>query len=140
MWVCFPLCLELRSPLHIGFLPNAAGTVLAPTRFYVPGKNLWAAVTESLATRIFERPRPQDFAAIGSRLKESLAFSYFYLSDGQRIFAPSYEQGELKWAELSDPEFRASFADSRLSTQIGSSGSTKEPPQNKFYFSLAAIE
>jgi hypothetical protein len=95
---------------------------------------LWAAVTESLATRISERPRPQDFAAVGRELRESIVFSYLYLSDGQRIFTPSYEHAELKWADLPDSEFRAMFADSQLSTQISANGSAKDGTLHEIEF------
>jgi hypothetical protein len=134
MWIRVPVCLELISPVHIGFLPNGAGTVVAPTRLYVPGKNLWAALTASLAERMFDSPRPQDFAAVGDDLRDSAAFSYFYLSDGERIFTPSYGGGELNWGNLQGSDVRATFLDSRVSTQIGENGAAQEGSLHEIEF------
>lgn len=134
MWVRFPICLELLSPMHIGFLPNGAGTVVAPTRLYVPGKNLWAAITASLTERIFDSPRPQDFADVGRALRDSAAFSYFYLSDGERIFTPSYGSDELKWGNLQHSDFHAIFLDSRMSTRIGESGAAEDGSLHEIEF------
>ncbi len=134
MWVRFPVCLELLSLLHIGFLPNSAGTVLAPTRLYVPGKNLWAAITASLTERMFDSPRPQDFALVGGALRDCAAFSYFYLSDGERIYTPSYDTGELKWGDLQHSDFRAMFLDSRMSTQIAESGAAEDGSLHEIEF------
>lgn len=134
MWIRIPVCFELLSPMHIGFLPNAAGTVVAPTRPYVPGKNLWGAVTASLAERMFDSPRPENFAAVGGDLRRSAIFSYFYLSDGEQIFVPSYETGELSWAGLSDSEFRARFIESRMSTQISKNGAAQDGSLHEIEF------
>ena len=95
MWERVPVCLELISPLHIGFLPNAAGTVIAPTRPYVPGKNLWGAVTASVASRLRHDPTPADFAHLGTDIRENCAFSYCYLSDGQDVFVA--DSGRCEW-------------------------------------------
>ncbi len=125
-WRQVPLCFEALSPIHIGFLPKSRGTVVAPTRPYVPGKNLWGAVTASLAPRLYDAPTPSDFAVIGSDVRKSLSFSYFYLSDGEQLFTPSYESGSLRWAGLPDVEFRAALIDSRLSTEIGETGAAED--------------
>ena len=126
MWRRIPLCFELLSPIHIGFLPNVAGTLVAPSRLYVPGKNFWGAVTASLTPRLFPTPRPADFESVGSELKHAFRFSYFYLSDGLEVFFPSFENGDLTWSTVSDSEFRARFAGSRLSTQVGAKGTAED--------------
>lgn len=126
MWHRVPLCFELLSPVHIGFLPNVSGTVVAPGRFYVPGRNVWGAVTASLTPRLFDTPRPADFAVVGDCLKRGVRFSYFYLSDGVKVYSPSFRDGDLTWSDLSDSEFRTMFADSRLSTQLGTDGTAED--------------
>jgi hypothetical protein len=134
MWNRFPVCLELLSPLHIGFLPNTVGTVSAPTRLYVPGKNVWAAVTAALAERMFDSPGPQDFAVVGADLRNAAVFSYFYLCDGERVFTPSYSTGELRWGELQDCDFRAIFLHSRISTQIAGTGTAEDGSLHEIEF------
>lgn len=125
-WRRLPICFEALSPIHVGFLPKSRGTVVAPTRPYVPGRNLWGAVTASLTSRIHDGPTPSDFAAIGNEVRNCLSFSYFYLSNGEQVFTPSYESGGLTWAGLPDAEFRAAVVDSRLSTGIGETGAAED--------------
>lgn len=133
-WQRFPICCELLSPVHVGFLPNNPGTVIAPTRLYVPGKNLWGAITASLTPRLYPAPTPRDFTAVGESVRGALSFSYLYLSDGEKIFTPSYEAGNLQWGGDVDQEFRAAFVDSRLSTQIGVTGAAEDGSLHEIEF------
>lgn len=126
MWQRVPFCFELLSPVHIGFLPNDSGTVVAPTRFYVPGKNFWGAVTASLTPRLFHHAQPADFARVGDCLRRSVRFSYFFLSAGPTLYVPSFESGYLTWSGISDADFRAIFADSRLATQVSADGASED--------------
>lgn len=126
MWQRVPLCFELVTPVHIGFLPKASGTVLAPTRFYVPGKNFWGAVTASLTPRLCPKAGPPDFALVGACLRRSVRFSYFYLSTGATLYIPSFQNGYLEWSGIPDADFRALFADSRLATQISGNGTAED--------------
>lgn len=115
------LCFELQSPLHIGFLPNRPGTVLAPSRCYVPGKNMWGAVTAGLTPKLFKAPTAAHFHQVGEMIKRQLFFSYFYFSDGRRIFRPHYTKDGLMWGspdELADRVFRACFLESYVSTAV----------------------
>jgi len=117
-WQRLPLCLELQSPLHIGFLPNRPGTVLAPTRGYVPGKAMWGAITASLTPRLCSSPTARQFQQVGEEMKRQIFFSYFYLSDGEQIFIPTYTQNGLSWGDLDDRAFRAAFMEARVCTRI----------------------
>ncbi len=125
-WLRLPLCFEALSPIHVGFLPKSRGTVVAPARAYIPGKNFWGAITASLVPQLYDAPTPSDFAVIGEDIRRCLGFSYFYLSDGRRIFTPSYESGSLEWAGLPDAEFRSAFLGSRLSTEISETGAAED--------------
>lgn len=117
-WKRLPLCYELQSPLHIGFLPNQVSTLSAPTRLYVPGKNLWGAATAGLTTRLYDAVTPAHFQEIGDALRDCTTFSYFYLSDGKDVFIPRYPDRGLMWGELSDRKFSSYFVGSRISTAI----------------------
>lgn len=116
-WQRVILCFELLSPLHIGFLPNRPGTVVAPTRGYVPGKTMWGAVTAGLAPKLGQ-PTARQFRQVGVALKEQVFFSYFYLCDGERIFIPTYTPNGLAWDNCDDRTFRAQFMGSYVSTPI----------------------
>lgn len=133
-WRRLSLCFELLSPLHIGFLPNRSGTVMARTRCYVPGKNLWGAVTESLVSRLHSNPTPANFHEVGESMREQITFSYFYLSDGAQLFAPDYTTSGMAWANLTDRAFRARFIGSQVSTAIGETGGAQDAGLHEIEF------
>lgn len=134
MWHRFSLCFELLSPLHIGFLPNRAGTVVARTRCYVPGKNLWGAVTAEITPRLYQNPTAANFREVGEAVREQMAFSYFYLSDGEQLFTPDYATNGLTWGSLSDRAFRTRFVESQTSTKIGETGGAEDATLHEIEF------
>lgn len=133
-WQRLALCFELLSPLHIGFLPNRPGTVVAPTRCYVPGKNLWGAVTANVTPWLYPNPTAAHFHEIGELIREQMAFSYFYLSDGHQLFTPDYATNGLTWGKLSDRRFRACFVWSQVSTKIGETGGAEDASLHEIEF------
>ncbi len=134
-WQRLLLCFELQSPLHIGFLPNRPGTVLAPTRGYVPGKAMWGAITASLTPRLCSSPTAKQFQQVGEEIKRQIFFSYFYLSDGKQIFIPTYTQNGLNWGDLDDRAFRAAFMEARVCTRIeAQTGTAKDGSLHEIEF------
>ncbi len=133
-WRRLPLCFELLSPLHIGFLPNQPGTAVARTRCYVPGKNLWGAVTASLTPRLYPHPTAGNYRDVGESIREQVVFSYFYLSDGAQLFTPDYTENGLVWGNLTDRAFRARFIGSRVSTAIGEAGGAEDASLHEIEF------
>lgn len=133
-WQRLPLCFELLSPLHVGFLPNQPGTVVARTRCYVPGKNLWGALTASITPRLYPAPTASNYRAVGESIREQIVFSYFYLSDGTQLFAPDYTKDGLAWGNLTDRAFRARFIGSRVSTAIGEAGGADDASLHEIEF------
>lgn len=71
MWRLYKIVLQLRSPLHVGYIKIGN---LMRTRPYVPGKTIWGAVTAALALERFGG----DFQKAQEQTKSILAFSYFY--------------------------------------------------------------
>jgi len=133
-WLRIPLCLELVSPLHVGFLPNQAGTMVARTRCYLPGKNLWGALSAAATAVIHETPTARDFANVGQLLREQIRFSYFYLSDGEKVFTPDYGPHGLTWADVIDREFRSSFIGSQTSTALSEAGGAEDATLHEIEF------
>ena len=125
-WQALPLCFQLKSPMHIGCLPNRPGTVLAPTRYYVPGKNFWGALTALITPVIYEDISSDKFQTVGETLRKKFRFSYFFLSDGQDVFYPQYtlEHG-LQWNNLTTAQFEHRFIYSRLSTKLSKAGNAE---------------
>lgn len=133
-WQRVPLCFELVSPLHIGFLPNQPRTVVARTRCYVPGKNLWGALTASITSRLYPHPIASNYRDVGESIREQIVFSYFYLSDGAQLFTPDYTEDGLIWGNLTDGAFRARFIGSRVSTAIGEAGGAEDASLHEIEF------
>lgn len=78
MWHAYRVIFRLRAPLHIGW--GKVGN-LQRTRPYVTGRALWGALTMRL-TRDKAGAGPAtdsvDYQRFGERVKEDLAFTYFY--------------------------------------------------------------
>ena len=75
-WQAYHIVLRLHAPLHVG-----CGKVgnLQRTRPYVAGRNLWGALTAGLTRRTAETaPAFDDYAEMGSRVHDNLAYTYFY--------------------------------------------------------------
>lgn len=130
MWTSFELIFELQSPLHIGYLP-ANVSVINPTRYYVPGRNFWGAVTKKLTEIIFPNPSSSEYQLIGGGLKELFRFSYFFLFDGETVYSPHFQPKGLVYGmtkqanrQLTHREFEHLFVSSRVSTAIVSASRT----------------
>ncbi|HAW49396.1 TPA: hypothetical protein DCX16_00360 [bacterium] len=121
MWKRLDVIFVLKSPLHIGYLPFK-GFVISPTRYYIPGKNLWGVITKRATENLYPT-RPSDkYREIGEQIKENFKFSYFYLYDGDTIFVPSYTEEGLIFGDkeqiINKFEFEHRFIGSRVLTAI----------------------
>ena len=97
MWKAHQIVLELLSPLHVGH--RRIGN-LASTRRYVPGRAIWGALT----ARITRDAGGQDYAEVGRRVHEELAWTYFFVSatPGKVPLWPWGGNGhEFEWLYLS---------------------------------------
>jgi len=88
-WTAYKVTLRLCSPMHIG-----AGKVgnLQRTRPYVAGRNLWGALTAHL-TRDGDpqgKPAPVEYKAMGDRVHDELAFTYFFPTTDQQGCKPLF--------------------------------------------------
>ena len=107
-WTHYRLVFRLESPLHIGYRKTGN---LMQTRRYVPGKNLWAALTERLVHLAGQAPNAQADQRVGAVLKQSFRFGYLW---------PTYEGRTSGWAPhfpWSDPaHWDYLYLDSRVGT------------------------
>ena len=76
MWTCYKVYLEAKAPIHIGY--GAKLGVVDRTRYYIPAKNVWGALTSLIAKSIMENYSPKVYQRIGEFLNENIKFSYFY--------------------------------------------------------------
>lgn len=136
MWQRLDIVFVLKSPLHIGYLPFR-GLVISPTRYYVPGRNFWGAVTKRLTENLYENP-VEEYKKIGEQIKENFRFSYFYLYDGETIFIPKYNEEGLTFGDkkqIDKFQFEYRFIGSRVLTAINSnSGTAKDESLHEIEF------
>jgi len=135
-WQKLDVIFKILSPLHIGYLPNKPGTVIAGTRYYVPGKNLWGAATANLTPKLFQEPTPENYLEVGEWISDNLRFTYFYLSDGgKNQYCPQFttEKG-LQYGGLSLQEFQKRFIGSRISTKISDKGTAEDKRLHEIEF------
>lgn len=123
MWTRIDVIFTLKSPLHIGYLPFK-GSVISPTRYYVPGKNFWGAITKRTTEHLYKDPHGSDYREVGDKIKNNFRFSYFYLYDDKTIYTPSFADDELKYGNLLLPEFEHKFIGSRVLTAIDKNSGT----------------
>ncbi len=116
-WTLYTAIYELRSPLHIGY--HKVGN-LQRTRYYIPARNLWGAVTEALTRRGFSTTdAPQgDYQKIGKWVKEHCAFGYWFVQENGTPLFPHYEGNDLKYGSLTAAEFERRYLDAHVTTAL----------------------
>lgn len=124
-WQCYRLTLTLESPLHIGY--HKVGNVQR-TRYYLPARNLWGALTERLTRSSFsadEAPEG-DYVRIGGWVKAHCAFGYFYLRNGSTLFRPSYDGQRLLYGNIDTYVFERQYLDSHVTTALDAATSSAD--------------
>ena len=118
-WKRYFVVLRMLRPLHIGYLPFK-GSVVSPTRYYVPGRNLWGAFTKQITETLHNSPKPLNYREVGRLLRDNMRFSYFFLYDEEssQVYAPRYTEQGLFYGGLSEHEFEGRFISSFVSTSI----------------------
>lgn len=127
-WARLELIYELESPLHVGYLP-AKGSVVAPTRYYVPGKNIWGAVTKLATEYLYENPAGENYREVGERIGEYFRFSYFYILEDDEIYHPCFSKEGLVYGSkkmITEDQFEYKFVGGRISTSIDFSSKTAQ--------------
>jgi hypothetical protein len=115
-WKAYCIVFRLMSPLHVGHLKIGN---LMRTRHYVTGKTLWGALTARL-TRDFP-VLGGDYTAIGERVNEELAFSYFYPAlQLDKPLYPHYGEQGLRYGsnQMKPDEFAWRLLSSYASTAL----------------------
>ena len=132
-WEKINVVFKLRSPLHIGYIPFK-GSVISPTRYYVPGRNFWGAITKRITEYLYKNPKTEDYKETGKQVIENFRFSYFYLYDGKTIYLPCYTNNGLKYGGVTKAEFEHRFIGSIVSTAIDSNGTAKDESLHEIEF------
>lgn len=126
-WQLHRVVYELHGPLHIGY--HKVGN-LQRTRYYIPARNLWAAVTERLTRSSFGASVLQrsadDYTAVGDWVKAHCAFGYWFVYDGGTPLGPSYAHGELKYGPLPVAEFERRYLSTHVTTALDAATTSAE--------------
>jgi len=139
MWACYKVYLEAKAPIHVGY--GAKIGVVDRTRYYIPAKNVWGALTSSIAKSIMDNYSSRVYQIIGKSLNENIRFSYFYPVEYkkanekiqvQQVFVPHYKEDGLKFGICRDKEaisleeFERIFISSFVSTAIDKTSKSAE--------------
>jgi hypothetical protein len=118
-WQKFHVVYELHSPLHIGY--HKVGNVQR-TRYYIPARNLWGAVTEALTRRGFSTHGVSsgNYQQVGEWVKKHCAFGYWFVYENSKLLTPCYCKDGLKYGNLSVSEFERRYLDSHVTTALDS--------------------
>jgi hypothetical protein len=120
-WQCHDLLYEARAPIHIGF--KTLG-IVSRTRYYIPGKNFWGALTATLARRIMRDYDPRIYEKVGELVRRNIIFTHSYVYDDS-ILNPRYQDG-LRYGSLYENEFEKRFISSYVSTALEKSCKSAE--------------
>lgn len=139
MWTCYRVYLEAKAPIHIGY--GAKLGIVDRTRYYIPAKNIWGALTNLIAKNVMKRYDPKIYQEVGRKLNENIKFSYFYpiryeKNKGKikvlQVFAPYYTEEGLKFGicekeeKISLEEFEQMFISSFVSTALDKTSKSAE--------------
>ncbi len=116
-WQMYTATYELRSPLHIGY--HKVGNVQR-TRYYIPARNLWGAVTEVLTRRGFATAdAPQgNYQKIGKWVKTHCAFGYWFIQEDSKLLCPHYEGNQLRYGSYTAAGFERRYLDAHVTTAL----------------------
>lgn len=148
-WERIEVVFKLKSPLHIGYMPFKSA-VVSPTRYYVPARNFWGAITKRITEYLYTDPigdcpnsdknnkdgnnETTCYQKIGEKVMDNFRFSYFYLYDGKTIYFPKYTDEGLKYGDITKAEFEHRFISSRVSTAINKIGTAKDESLHEIEF------
>jgi len=131
MWKCYELEYKAKSAIHIGYGSQLG--IVSRTRYYIPGKTMWGAVTAVLSRRIMESYDAEIYGKMGEFVKHHLIFSYFYPVKGADVLYPNYAEEGLGFGSkekgefvMNKEEFEKKFITSYVSTALDKTSRTAE--------------
>lgn len=123
-WHSYQLTYHLLSPLHVGY--RRLGNIQR-TRYYLPGRNLWGAMTARLTRACYPQPGSAEYLAVGDYVRAHVIAGYFYLRlPDEGPYYPRLEQGCWHYGNLPAADFEARFIGSFGSTALTASTLTAE--------------
>lgn len=121
-WQVYRLVFQLESPLHIGW--RKIGNLMQ-TRYYVPGRSWWGAVTSGLTQWLGK----SDYRQTGEWVRENLRFGYFFPAENMDDpLYPVQSGGQTVYGvnRLSEEVFERRFLNALASTAIAHESNVAE--------------
>jgi hypothetical protein len=122
----YELQFEAQSPIHIGY--KKIGT-LKTTRYYIPGKAIWGALTAHITRSLYENPfanHKNYYKDVGTFIKTYTKPTYFFPKVNDTIYYPHYTEKGLTYGAQSKSEFEQKFIYSRVGTAIDTTGTAED--------------
>jgi len=130
-WKCYELEYKAKSAVHIGYGSQLG--IVSRTRYYIPGKTMWGAVTAILSRKAMGSYDKKTYEGVKEFVKEHLIFSYFYPVKGADVLYPNYTEEGFGFGSkgegdfvMSKEEFEKEFISSYVSTALDKSSRTAE--------------
>lgn len=114
-WKCYEVQLRAKTPIHIGYKRFG---IVNKTRFYIPGRNVWAVFTAILTKKLRNIPSNGDYQTIGENIAENMKFSYFYPCKDNKPLCPEIKSNGFYCGNMKEEKFEKEFISSFLSTAI----------------------
>lgn len=116
-WRLYRVTYELQSPLHIGY--HKIGNVQR-TRYYVPARNIWGAVTEKLTRSGFTAPGAQEknYLEIGKWVRTHCVFSYWFLRSSEGFLFPNIQHDGVQYGSLKEGDFERRYLSAHVTTAL----------------------
>lgn len=131
MWKCYKIKFKTKSPVHIGYGSKLG--IINRTRYYIPGKTIWGAVTAILARKMMNNYDANIYRTVGDLVKKNLIFSYFYPTKEETVLYPNYTKDGVGFGSennekfvLTKEKFEKEFITSYVSTALDKVSKTAE--------------
>jgi hypothetical protein len=127
-WTMYHVTYDLCSPLHIGY--HKVGNVQR-TRYYIPARSLWGAVTETLTRsgfgpEVLKTSRPDDYQSVGKWVNAHCAFGYWFIEENGEWLSPQYARGQIQYGPLSAAEFERRYLAAHVTTALDAATTSAE--------------
>lgn len=123
-WECYKVLFQAKSPLHIGY--GARLGFVNRTRYYIPAKSIWGALTSVIAKRIMKTYDAGIYKKIGNVLKKDIRLSYFYIQDQGAPLLLKFTEKGMKYGHSPQEKFEREYISSIALTALEKSTRSAE--------------
>lgn len=112
-WKCYRIVYNALSSIHI--CSHRLG-IINRTRYYIPGKSLWAAITADITRTYFKY---EDYEEVGKAIKNIIIPGYLFTAiEPSKPFLPYFNGIDMKFGTFNLYEYESKFISSFGQTAI----------------------